>query len=198
MVEFWAGDCHSMDLENDLIFVSVAAYRDPQLIPTIEDCLRKANHAQRLRFGICWQHSGNEIAPPVEDRIRVLAIPWQESKGACWARAQVMGLWQGEQWFLQVDSHCRFAAGWDDRLLRMTQETQSAKPILSTYATPFTPGPNERLAGAPLQMAFQGFTRRGHSPYATAGHTQLALAATPATRAVSLCRLPLCSRPVCQ
>ena len=72
-----------------------------------------------------------------------------------------MKLWRGEEWFLQVDSHCRFAAGWDARLVRMMSETASAKPILSTYATPFTPGPVEVLEGAPLQMAFQGFTAEG-------------------------------------
>ena len=150
-----------MDAANNLIFVSIAAYRDTQLIPTLEDCLKKANHPERLRFGICWQHGLEEAHPGHDDRFRILDVPWRQSKGACWARAQVMSLWQGEQWFLQVDSHCRFAEGWDDKLLRMSAETQSAKPILSTYATAFTPGGNEVLAGAPLQMAFQGFTPEG-------------------------------------
>lgn len=150
-----------MGSENNLIFVSVAAYRDPQLIPTLEDCLKKASHPEHLRFGICWQHGLEEGHPGRDDRFRVLDVPWRESRGACWARAQVMSLWQGEPWFLQVDSHCRFAAGWDDTLLRMTRETQSPKPILSTYATPFTPGGHEVLSGGPLQMAFQGFTSEG-------------------------------------
>ena len=48
-----------MDLEheNNLIFVSIAAYRDHQLIPTIEDCIGKADNPEHLRFGICWQHA---------------------------------------------------------------------------------------------------------------------------------------------
>ncbi len=152
-----------MQLENDLIFVSIASYRDPQLIPTIADCLKKALDPARLRFGICWQH-GDDESPPAfghDARFRILDIAWRDSKGACWARAETMKLWQGEQWFLQVDSHCRFAPGWDDRLIRMMSETHSPKPLLSTYATPFTPGPKEILEGAPLQMAFQGFTPEG-------------------------------------
>jgi hypothetical protein len=96
-----------------------------------------------------------------DDRFRILDIPWRESKGACRARAEAMRLWRGEPWFLQVDSHCRFAGDWDDRLIRMMSQTQSPKPILSTYATPYTPGENEILEGAPLQMAFQGFTADG-------------------------------------
>jgi hypothetical protein len=31
-----------LELENDLVFVSIAAYRDPQLIATVEDCIRKS------------------------------------------------------------------------------------------------------------------------------------------------------------
>jgi hypothetical protein len=149
-----------MDSEN-FIFVSIASYRDPQLIPTIEDCRKKASRPDRLRFGICWQHDPDEAPPGKDGQFRVLDIPWRESRGACWARAQVMGLWQGEPWFLQVDSHCRFAHRWDDKLLRIAHETNSPKPILSTYANPFTAGANEVLAGGPLQMAFQGFTPEG-------------------------------------
>lgn len=152
-----------MEFENNLVFVSIAAYRDPQLIPTIEDCLSKAHDSARLRFGICWQHAPDEMTLPYQDddRFSILDIAWRDSKGACWARAEVMKLWQGERWFLQVDSHCRFARGWDDKLIQMMEQTTSPKPILSTYATPFTPGENELLEGAPLQMAFQGFTSEG-------------------------------------
>jgi Glycosyltransferase (GlcNAc) len=152
-----------LQLENDLVFVSIAAYRDPQLIATVEDCLKKAHNPARLRFGICWQHATDEIPPPFRDdeRFRILDIAWVDSKGACWARAEVMKLWRGERWFLQVDSHCRFATDWDDKLIGMMRQAESPKPILSTYATPFTPGPNEILEGGPLQMAFQGFTSEG-------------------------------------
>ena len=72
-----------------------------------------------------------------------------------------MKLWRGEEWYLQVDSHCRFAADWDIKLIEGMRLTGSSKPILSTYASPFTPGGDEVLAEGPLQMAFQGFTEDG-------------------------------------
>jgi hypothetical protein len=148
---------------NNLIFVSIAAYRDPQLVPTVEDCIAEARHPERLRFGICWQHSPGEDTLPYreDDCFRILAIDWRDSKGACWARSEVMKLWRGEEWFLQVDSHCRFAPGWDVKLIEEAKRTESPKPVLSTYASPFTPGGNEVLAEGPLQMAFQGFTDEG-------------------------------------
>jgi Glycosyltransferase (GlcNAc) len=153
-----------LEVENDLVFVSIAAYRDPQLIATVEDCIRKARNPAHLRFGICWQHASDETPLPFQkdDRFRILDIPFRESRGACWARSEVMKLWQGEQWFMQIDSHCRFARDWDAKLARMMQQTGSPKPILSTYATPFEPaGEHEVLEGAPLQMALQGFTTEG-------------------------------------
>ena len=149
--------------QNNLIFVSIAAYRDPQLMPTIADCIKKASLPERIRFGICRQRDAEDAPLSLhgDPRFRVLDVNWRDSKGACWARAEVMKLWQGEDWFLQVDSHCRFAAGWDETLLRMITETGSEKPILSTYATPFTPGENEVLEDAPMQMLFQAFTQDG-------------------------------------
>jgi hypothetical protein len=152
-----------MSSEPGLIFVSIAAYRDSQLVPTIEDCLRKASHPERIRFGICWQR--DEAEPPFpfahDSRFRIREIHWRESKAACWARAEIMILWQREDWFLQVDSHCRFADGWDTRLLRTAAETGSAKPIMSTYPPPFSPGANEIPSGDPLQMVFQQFMPEG-------------------------------------
>ena len=152
-----------MNEANKLIFVSIAAYRDPQLIPTIEDCIVKAKHPERLRFGICWQHDPESDTLPLrnDDCFRILAIDWRESRGACWARSEVMKLWRGEDWFLQVDSHCRFAWEWDAKLIDEMKQTESSKPILSTYAAPFTPGGDEVLIEGPLQMAFQGFTEDG-------------------------------------
>ena len=77
---------------------------------------------------------------------------------------RVMKLWQGEDWYFQVDSHCRFAQGWDTTLIRMMAETASELPILSTYATSFTPSSDFReevLSGGPHQVVFQAFTPDG-------------------------------------
>jgi hypothetical protein len=149
--------------EKNRIFVSIASYRDPQLVPTIDDCIKKASHPQQLRFGICLQRDAEEAQFPFVDdpRFQVLEVDWRESKGACWARAEIMKLWHGEEWFLQLDSHCRLASGWDETLLRLMEALPSPKPILSTYATPFTPGGDEVLRGGPLKIAFQGFTSEG-------------------------------------
>jgi hypothetical protein len=42
---------------NGKIFIQIASYRDPQLIPTIKDCIEKAKNPKKLVFSIAWQHS---------------------------------------------------------------------------------------------------------------------------------------------
>lgn len=42
------------------IFVQMAAYRDPQLVPTLLDMVKNAAHPENLHVGICWQHGDDE------------------------------------------------------------------------------------------------------------------------------------------
>ena len=42
------------------IFVQIASYRDPQLIPTLNNMLMNADHPENLHIGICWQHGDDE------------------------------------------------------------------------------------------------------------------------------------------
>jgi hypothetical protein len=152
--------------ELDTIFVSIAAYRDPQLAATLDDCLAKARWPERLRFGICWQHGPEEeslecFTDPV---FRVIDVDWRDSQGACWARAEVMRLWRQERWFLQLDAHHRFVPDWDEELLAQAAATGSRKPILTTYLGPFDPEDPSSFTAEPMRMEFDRFTEEIGSP----------------------------------
>jgi hypothetical protein len=145
------------------IFVSIAAYRDPELAPTIRDCLNRARDPDDLRFGICWQHAADEPVPPdfADRRMRVIDVPWHESRGACWARAEIMQLWGGEDFYLQLDSHHRFVQDWDALLLTHAESSGATKPLLTTYTAPFDPAAAELAPGEPMQMDFDHFSNDG-------------------------------------
>jgi hypothetical protein len=145
------------------IFISIAAYRDPELLPTIADCIARARWPEQLRFGICWQHGPEDKPPPAlaSRRMRVMAVPWAQSQGACWARAQCMSLYAGEDWFLQLDSHHRFAQDWDAILIDQAERSGAARPLLTAYAPaydPLEPLPGHAL---PTVMRFDRFTPEG-------------------------------------
>jgi hypothetical protein len=127
------------------IFVGIAAYRDPDCQWTVKDLFDKAVRPDRVFVGICWQ-----LIPGRDDDCRGLRTrPGQvreatfhatrESRGACWARHQVQKLWRGEEYFLQIDSHCRFEPGWDARYIEMLRACPSPRPVLTTYPAGFEP-----------------------------------------------------------
>lgn len=129
-----------IDVADDKIFVAIAAYRDPELRRTIASCLAMAAEPDRLRFGICLQY---DIDGPPETQpdclvgmaaeISLLSFDWTESKGGCWARHRAQGLYRGEGFTMQIDSHTRMAPGWDTALIAMMRQTEALKPLITSH-----------------------------------------------------------------
>lgn len=144
-----------------MIFIQIASYRDPELAPTIKDCLDKAKHPEQLVFGIAYQHGPEDPLSPVLDTaaFRVLHIPYQESKGACWARKQLQGLYMGEEYTLMLDSHHRFAQDWDQILIDM-HTSLGDKSIITTYL-PAYDTKTEYKVDCPWRIRFDKITDQG-------------------------------------
>jgi glycosyltransferase involved in cell wall biosynthesis len=149
------------------IFIQIASYKDPQLIPTLDDCIKNAKYPENLRFGIAWQHSSDENIEKYKNdpRFKIIDIPYQESKGACWARNKIQQEYAGETYTLQLDSHHRFIENWDEELILMIEDLRtkgSKKPLLTGYISSFDPDndPNGREKN-PWRMDFDRFTPEG-------------------------------------
>ena len=145
------------------IFVQIASYRDPELLPTIRDCISKAKHPENLTFGICWQRDENESMEEFtnDPRFKILDYHWSKSKGLCWARSEIQKLWEGEEYTLQLDSHHRFLQDWDTELIEMMKMTGSEKPIITSYAGMYRPSDNQLLNVEPYKMVASNFTPGG-------------------------------------
>ena len=128
-------------MRNNKIFVQLASYRDPQLVPTMRHALLKAKRPENLIFGICWQKDDTESLEEFTNhpQVRVIEYSYTVSQGLGWARSEVAKLWDGEEYTLQLDSHHRFAQDWDEMMIEDYEQalTMSDKPIISTYLTPF-------------------------------------------------------------
>ena len=148
------------------IFVQIASYRDPELAHTIADCVANAASPERLSFGICWQRDPSESLPCAGSRgVRVVEVPYQESRGVCWARRAIQALYDGEDYTLQLDSHHRFVPGWDEQCLALMDGLRSrgvARPLLTTYAPSYDPqtDPDGR-AQAAWKITFDKFAPSG-------------------------------------
>jgi hypothetical protein len=152
---------------NEKIFISIASYRDPQLLPTLRDCIANAKYPENLVFGIAWQRDEKESLEEFakDKRFRVLDIPYKESKGTCWARSSIQGLYKNEKYHLQLDSHHRFIKNWDEKCIEMVKALQDKgheKPLLTGYISSFDPDndPQARI-NIPWKMNFDRFIPEG-------------------------------------
>jgi hypothetical protein len=157
-------------MKKNKIFVQIASYRDPQLLPTLQDMLDKADKPKNLVIGICWQHSGDDDWDKLDEfkndkRFKIIDVDYKDSKGVCWARNRVQGLYDDEEYTLQLDSHHRFVQDWDKKLIGMLKSLKKKghkKPLLTAYIPSFDPDndPGARVQ-EPWKMNFDRFTPEG-------------------------------------
>jgi hypothetical protein len=156
--------------KTDTIYIQIAAYRDPQLLPTLKDMIDKASKPENLRIGICWQHSKDDVWDNLDEykndsRFRIIDVNYLESKGVCWARHSIQQLYNNEAYTLQLDSHHRFIQNWDAELIQMVKDLQEKghkKPLLTGYIPSFDPD-NDPAARVqePWKMNFDRFIPEG-------------------------------------
>ena len=137
-----------MLIKPNTIFVSIASYRDELCTKTLESMFSNAENPSLVYAGICQQNSveDNECVDNLNDiiknntnNIKLIRIPHYEARGPTYARYLCSTLWNGEEYFLQIDSHTLFAKNWDTKCIQMineikeSQRTPEKKIILSHY-----------------------------------------------------------------
>ena len=156
---------------DNTIFVQIASYRDPQLVPTLDDLLANADNPDNLKICIGFQYSDEDSFTKDLDKYRgdkrfdIIDIHYLETRGACYARNLIQQHYSGEKYTLQLDSHHRFVKGWDTICIDMLEGLRrdgSEKPLLTAYLPSFNPNndPKER-ADKPWGMKFDRFTPEG-------------------------------------
>ena len=131
------------DPDNTTIFISIASYRDPELNATLADLFGKAQYPGMLRVTVLLQEDeaflergeGGGAWYPQEllsrgGEINILPRNYKEAKGAGEARATIQKRYNNETFYMQLDSHHRFARNWDTTVIsKLTMlERFSKKP----------------------------------------------------------------------
>ena len=152
------------------IFVQIASYRDPELIPTLHSLIDNAKSPELLTICVAHQHSQDDPWDTLDDfkndsRFIVVDIPHAESRGTCWARNQIQQHYTNQYFTLQIDSHHRFAKNWDETCVNMFNDLQAKghpRPLITAYLPSYVPenDPEERTDTA-WGMAFDRFTPNG-------------------------------------
>jgi hypothetical protein len=117
------------------IFISVASYRDTECPNTINSIFKQATHPERIFVGICQQNNNADpdcFDPKYKDNIRITRLTDKDAKGPTYARYLCSKLYNGEDYYMQIDSHTRFIKDYDDILIDMFPSTNE-KIVITTY-----------------------------------------------------------------
>lgn len=138
LVFAWPRAGEGYEAGEDTVFVSVASYRDAQCGATIKHLFEQADAPSRVFVGVCEQNDAKSaeeacVANPMPANVRRITIPFHEAKGPTYARYLCSTLYQGETWYAQIDSHTRFAKGWDTLAIANAKRCPSKKAILTHY-----------------------------------------------------------------
>lgn len=135
--------------QHPTIFVSIASYRDPDCINTIESIYERAAIPERIRTVVVEQLRDGDVRctqptiPCTEDPQQVLCryshliesykFDARLAVGPTFARHIAHRHYRGEYFALQVDSHVRFSQNYDTDLIQQWQSAHNEMAVLSTY-----------------------------------------------------------------
>lgn len=124
------------------IFISIASYRDPEIVKTIKSAIDNADNPEDLYFGVVLQEF-EKFEPDLSwvPNLSLIKMHPKFARGAGFARAQAMTLYDNQDYYLQIDSHTMFEKNWDllciDQLKKAQQLSNNNKIILSHFPPPF-------------------------------------------------------------
>jgi len=120
------------------IFISIASYKDTELVPTIKSLIKNADRPQDLYFGIVSQDViSNHPDLSFVNNLSYLKMDFRDARGAGYARKLAMEMYREEDFYLQIDSHMRCSDGWDTKIKNTYRQSVelsgTEKIILSQY-----------------------------------------------------------------
>jgi len=126
------------------IFVSVASYKDIEMPKTIKSLMDSSDDPENIRVVVLSQDFPKKHPDLSQYKnVELVKVDFRESKGAGHARNIIMNMYSGEDYFFQIDSHTRFAKGWDAKLIKMIEQLalleKTKKIILSQFPAPYFP-----------------------------------------------------------
>lgn len=133
------------------IFISIASYRDPELVRTIKSAIDNAAHPEELYFSVVLQEF-EKFEPDLSwvPKLNLIKMHPRDARGAGFARAKAMSSYDNQDYYLQIDSHTMFEKDWDikciDQLKKAQKISGNNKVILSYFPPPFYVEQNKKIS----------------------------------------------------
>jgi hypothetical protein len=153
------------------IYVSTATLDDSETEKTILNIFDSATHPERVYIGLSCSTKNKsfyknllKVASGKNVKIAYIKIKNNslENWGTGQARARALTMYDGQDYFLQCDSHTHFEQGWDETLIDLFEEAKQAvdhdKVVLTAYLGKYHYAPERKALDS-----------RAHYPYYISG-----------------------------
>ena len=118
------------------IFVQIPSYHDLELSRTIRDCLKKSSGNHTINFGVHLTYfEKNDIEIPELSNVKFSTSLAPDNIGVGMGRFLANEFYNGEDYYLQIDSHMRFGESWDESLINtyLKYKALGVNPAISAY-----------------------------------------------------------------
>jgi hypothetical protein len=115
------------------IFVMIPSLFDSSIQKTVEDCLKKAKHPDRITFGISLQGVDNVDFSHIKNEKRIIVLDSNIVYGIGKTRYQLQQLYNNEDYILSIDCHTGFSSNWDEKLIDQHSFIQNDKAIITQF-----------------------------------------------------------------
>lgn len=119
------------------IFVQLPSYNDHELSNTIENLLKNASGNYKINIGsYIVQYKDENIFIPKVSNLKYIVDPAPVGIGIGYARLQAHKFYDGETYYLQIDSHSKMNKNWDEQIISYIKEYISIgfkKPLITNY-----------------------------------------------------------------
>lgn len=123
------------------IFVKIPSLDDNELVPTLKDCLDKAEHPERVHIAVSLIYSDKKHLEKLvkfkeanpEANLQIVTRELDVNFLGVGRQRKIVGdMFDGQDYVLQIDSHTWFCENWDTKLINLHDGDD--KTILTAYA----------------------------------------------------------------
>jgi len=118
------------------VFIQIPSYHDYELGRTIRDAMNKSSGENQINFGVHLSYyKNNDINIPNLNNIKIEISKAPNNLGQGTSRHIANEFYDGEDYYLQIDSHTRFEEGWDKSLIENYNfyKDLGLNPVISCY-----------------------------------------------------------------
>lgn len=122
------------------IFVSIASYKDTELINTINQIFNNANDPRSIRVVVFNQTDFESDEYKYDfgsNHVEMYSFDYRKTRGVSWIRSKIQELIDNEKYYLQIDAHMLFERDWDKKFVSYLQKCNSLKPVLTFYPSSY-------------------------------------------------------------